>query len=107
VEVEVALPPHEARLTLARMDEVKYIDNVAVDKDNPDWRTCIVRMDPAAASVYVPLHAVVADGQAYYSPQKAYLANLVWYVMPRELNLVHLMVHSRDCCPLVQRHIVG
>lgn len=51
------------------MDEV-YIDKVAVD--NPDWQTYIVRMDPAAAAVYVPLHAVVADGQAYhYPPQKA------------------------------------
>ena len=49
------------------MDEV-YIDKVAVD--NPDWQTYIVRMDPAAAAVYVPLHAVVADGQAYHYPQQ-------------------------------------
>jgi hypothetical protein len=53
------------------MDE-EYI--VAVD--DPGWQICIDRMDPAAAAVYVPLHAVVADGQAYYySPQKA---KLVW-----------------------------
>ena len=61
-----------------------YIDNVAVD--NPDWQTYIVHMDPAAAAVYVPLHAVVADGQAYhFPPQKA---NLVGYLIPREQNLV-------------------
>ena len=53
------------------MDKV-YIDKVVVD--DPGWQTHIVRMDPAAAAVYVPLHAVVANGQAYYySPQKANL----------------------------------
>lgn len=76
------------------MDEV--YDNVAVD--NPDWKTHIVRMDPAAATVYVPLHAVVADGQAYYSPQKA---NLVRWLMPT------WRFYFPDCRPHVQRHIVN